>query len=51
MFCIAYPHFNPREELSAVHELFTSAVEPQGQRSLLIFNGELDRLRGALAAL
>eukprot|EP00775_Hariotina_reticulata_P008988 gene8988-9161_t len=45
MFVVAYPSFNPREELSATRQLYDAAAAPQG-RPLIIFNGELDRLRG-----
>ena len=34
-----------REELSATRELYDNAAAPSG-RPLIIFNGELDRLRG-----
>jgi hypothetical protein len=34
-----------REELSATRALYDAAAAPQG-RPLIIFNGELDRLRG-----
>jgi len=45
MFVVAYPSFNPREEMSAVRQLYDDAAKQQ-QRPLIIFNGELDRLRG-----
>eukprot|EP00879_Flechtneria_rotunda_P006345 GHRR01006669.1.p1 GENE.GHRR01006669.1~~GHRR01006669.1.p1 ORF type:complete len:315 (+),score=91.74 GHRR01006669.1:319-1263(+) len=45
MFVVAYPSFNPREELSATRQLYDAAAGPKG-RPLIIFNGELDRLRG-----
>ncbi|KIY93042.1 hypothetical protein MNEG_14921 [Monoraphidium neglectum] len=45
MFVVAYPSFNPREELSATYQLYQGAAEPTG-RPLVVFNGELDRIRG-----
>eukprot|EP00878_Enallax_costatus_P018746 GHUV01019751.1.p1 GENE.GHUV01019751.1~~GHUV01019751.1.p1 ORF type:complete len:174 (+),score=40.97 GHUV01019751.1:1439-1960(+) len=45
MFVVAYPSFNPREELSATRQLWDAAAKPK-DRPLIIFNGELDRLRG-----
>lgn len=45
MFVVAYPSFNPREELAATEELYRGAAKAQG-RPLVIFNGELDRIRG-----
>ncbi|WIA14511.1 hypothetical protein OEZ85_003030 [Tetradesmus obliquus] len=45
MFVVAYPSFNPREELSATRQLWDAAAAP-ADRPLIIFNGELDRLRG-----
>ena len=37
--------FYALEELSATRELYDAAAAPKG-RALIIFNGELDRLRG-----
>ncbi|KAF5827075.1 hypothetical protein DUNSADRAFT_1385 [Dunaliella salina] len=45
LFVIAYPHFNPREEMGAVFELYQQVAQPRGM-PIIIFNGELDRLRG-----
>lgn len=45
IFLVAYPHFNPREELSAVEKLYQESAREQG-RPIIIFNGELDRIRG-----
>lgn len=43
-FCLPLPQPG-REELSATRELYDNAAAPSG-RPLIIFNGELDRLRG-----
>jgi len=45
LFVIAYPHFNPREEMGAVFELYQQVAQSRGM-PIIIFNGELDRLRG-----
>ncbi|GFR41574.1 hypothetical protein Agub_g2294, partial [Astrephomene gubernaculifera] len=45
LLVIAYPSFNPREELSAVYELYDKAAR-QRNMPIIIFNGELDRVRG-----
>ncbi|KAI8474885.1 MAG: hypothetical protein J3K34DRAFT_406110 [Monoraphidium minutum] len=45
LFVVAYPSFNPREELSATYQLWQGAAQPKG-RPLVVFNGELDRIRG-----
>jgi hypothetical protein len=31
MFVVAYPSFNPREELSATYQLYQGAAEPTGR--------------------
>ncbi|KAI4312957.1 hypothetical protein MLD38_037741 [Melastoma candidum] len=43
MFVVAYPYFNVSEML-VVDELYREAVEGNDRR-LIIFNGELDRIR------
>ncbi|GBF90219.1 low PSII accumulation, chloroplastic [Raphidocelis subcapitata] len=45
LFVVAYPSFNPREELSATFDLWKREGAPKG-RPLIVFNGELDRIRG-----
>eukprot|EP00798_Chlamydomonas_sp_ICE-L_P010012 gene10012-7898_t len=45
LFVVAYPSFNPREEMSAVRDLYEKKAEAAGI-PIIIFNGELDRLRG-----
>ncbi|KAJ9521690.1 hypothetical protein QJQ45_015380 [Haematococcus lacustris] len=45
VFVVAYPHFNPREEYGAVAELHAKVAGPR-QLPLIVFNGDLDRLRG-----
>lgn len=44
LFVAAYPHFSPNEIL-AVEELWRGAARDSG-RPVVVFNGELDRLRG-----
>ncbi|KAL9268409.1 hypothetical protein AKJ16_DCAP11725 [Drosera capensis] len=43
LFLVAYPHFNV-DEMLVVEELYKEAVANTG-RKLIIFNGELDRIR------
>jgi len=45
LFFVAYPHFNPREELSAVYDIYKGVAAERGI-PMVIFNGELDRIRG-----
>eukprot|EP00198_Chlamydomonas_reinhardtii_P009381 XP_001698718.1 predicted protein [Chlamydomonas reinhardtii] len=45
LLVVAYPSFNPREELSAVYELYQQKAKARGM-PIVIFNGELDRVRG-----
>ncbi|KXZ45439.1 hypothetical protein GPECTOR_54g179 [Gonium pectorale] len=45
LLVIAYPSFNPREELSAVYEIYEKAAKKRNV-PIIIFNGELDRVRG-----
>lgn len=45
LFVVAYPSFNPREELTAVYELHDKVAKAKGM-PIIIFNGELDRVRG-----
>mmetsp|Transcript_3177 Transcript_3177/g.5445 ORF Transcript_3177/g.5445 Transcript_3177/m.5445 type:complete len:319 (-) Transcript_3177:275-1231(-) len=45
LFVVAYPSFNPREEMGAVHTLYTDVATKQDV-PIIIWNGELDRLRG-----
>lgn len=42
----AYPSFNPREELSSVLQLWRECCAGAAGRNMLVFNGELDRVRG-----
>ncbi|KAG1676213.1 hypothetical protein FOA52_006430 [Chlamydomonas sp. UWO 241] len=42
---VAYPSFNPKEELGATLELYQQKAKTDGI-PIVIFNGELDRLRG-----
>eukprot|EP00897_Mesotaenium_endlicherianum_P010843 jgi/Mesen1/9788/ME000007S09850 len=43
VFVVAYPYFNVNEML-AVDELYKEVAEPSG-RPVIVFNGELDRIR------
>ncbi|KAG2451997.1 hypothetical protein HYH02_003039 [Chlamydomonas schloesseri] len=45
LLVVAYPSFNPREELSAVYELYQQKAKAR-RMPIVIFNGELDRVRG-----
>ncbi|GIL78471.1 hypothetical protein Vretimale_17031 [Volvox reticuliferus] len=45
LLVIAYPSFNPREELSAVYNLYDKVARDR-KMPIIIFNGELDRVRG-----
>ncbi|KAG2500362.1 hypothetical protein HYH03_001936 [Edaphochlamys debaryana] len=45
MLVVAYPSFNPREELSAVYELYEKKAKARSM-PIILFNAELDRLRG-----
>jgi len=45
LYLVAYPSFNPREELAAVYELYERRARDAGT-PIVIFNGELDRVRG-----
>ncbi|PNH10484.1 hypothetical protein TSOC_002810, partial [Tetrabaena socialis] len=49
LLVIAYPSFNPREELSAVYELHDKVARARGM-PIIMFNGELDRVRGGYYA-
>ena len=43
VFVIAYPHFDPREMI-AVEELYQKSAK-ESERPIIVFNGELDRIR------
>ncbi|KAG2426666.1 hypothetical protein HXX76_012977 [Chlamydomonas incerta] len=49
LLVVAYPSFNPREELSAVYELYQQKAKARNM-PIIIFNGELDRVRGGYYA-
>ena len=47
LFVVAYPSFNPREELGATARLWAEkGGEKNSAAALITFNAELDRLRG-----